>query len=236
MERGPTPDGDDGSPKRAISPVVGVALMIVITVLLSASIAGALFAFSGELEEPNLEAPAENPWADDPLFGPEDPTAGATDVRYRVYFEIEDDDADELADIRISVTTGDDMFGEPEQLELETLLIEAPDGSETSIRGDFEAFEIDEGGSELDIELDGNEDEPQEGDAIVAVLDGIDNPTVSGTYDVEVEINGDEQKQGELEIIEGFNRIAAGNQPEPAGSHLIEGTADVTSRQPPELP
>lgn len=216
MERGPTPDGDDGSPKRAISPVVGVALMIVITVLLSASIAGALFAFSGELEEPNLEAPAENPWADDPLFGPEDPTAGATDVRYRVYFEIEDEDieGDSLNEIDITVEVGGDMFEDIEQSDIETFDVERAGDSDLDVLGDINDVDTDsdDDESELEIELEGDGyTEPSTEDVIVVIIGGVDNPSTAGTYDLQVELNEDEDEQeGELEIVEEFSGPTVG--------------------------
>lgn len=196
---------DPDTIRRATSPIIGVVLMIVVVVLLSSVIAGVLLTVD-DLEEPRYEDEEENPWSDDSLLGPEDPTAGATDVRYRVYFEIEDTDmeGDSLNDVRVFVDTGDDMFSGTDRSDLETFEVEMVDGTETEISDDVTDWETDQGGSELNIELAGDEyEDPSVGDVIVVVFGGVDNPDDPGTYDVEVELNGDEDLQdAELAIVE----------------------------------
>lgn len=192
--------------RRAVSPVVGVALMIVLVVLLASIVAGLLLTFD-DLEAPEFEDEQDHPWSDDTILGPENPTAGATDVRYRVYFEIADPDmdGDALDQVRVYVDTGDDMFSGTGESDLDTFEVETVDGTEMEIDDDVDGWEIDEGGSELVIELDGSGHEnPSVGDVIVVVFGGVDNPDDPGTYDVAVELNGDEDEQdGELEIVEG---------------------------------
>jgi len=193
---------------RAVSPVIGTVLMIVIVVLLASVITGTLLTFDETLEEPEPESiGGQHPWDKDPLLGPEDATAGATDVRYRVYFEITDSDmeGDSLNDVRIFVDTGDDMFSETDQSDLETFEVETVDGTEKEISGDVNDWKTDQGGSELLIGLQGDAyEKPSVGDTIVIVFDGVDNPADPGTYDVEVELNGDGDMQGgTLEIVEG---------------------------------
>lgn len=181
--------------------------MIVIVVLLSSVIAGVLLTFD-DLEEPELEGErGEHPWSEDSLLGPEDLTAGATDVRYRVYFEIVDPEmeGDSLNEVEIFVYTDDDMFSGTDRPDLETFEVETDDGIEKEISDDVDSWEVGEGGSELVIGLEGDgHEEPSVGDVIVIVFDGVDNPADPGTYDVDVELNGDEDEQrGELEIVEG---------------------------------
>jgi len=193
---------------RAVSPVIGIALMIVIVVLLVSTIAGSLLAFGDSLEAPEIESTAEaHPWDDDPLLGPEDPIAGATDVRYRVYFEIKDSDmaGDSLNEVRIFVDTGDDMFSDTDQSNLETFEVETVDGTEKEISDDVSGWETSQGGSELLIKLQGEgHKEPSVGDTIVIIFDGVNNPVDPGTYDVEIELNGDgDMQKGTLEIVEG---------------------------------
>jgi hypothetical protein len=208
------PDDADGV-HRAVSPVVGVAL-------LASVLAGSLVALDDSLESPgygdgpdddesggdeqDADDPVQNPWSGNPLLGPEDPTAGATDVRYRVYFEIADQNmvGDSLNEVRISVTTGDDMFSGTDATDLETFTVETTDGTEKEISDDVNSWQTGNDGSELVIGLQGNGHvDPSIGDVIVIVFGGVDNPEAPGIYDVTAELNGGEDGQaGELEIVE----------------------------------
>jgi len=193
--------------RRAVSPVVGVALMVVLVVVLSSAMAGLVLTYTDAPETPSFEEEVQDsPWDDDPLLGPEDATAGATDIRYRVYFEITDTnmEGDSLNGVRIFVNTTDDMFSGTSQDDLETLEVEKTDGTELDIKSDVDGWSTSNDGSQLDIGLSGSEyPNPSVGDTIIIIFDGVDNPADPGTYDVEVELNGDEDLQeGELEIVE----------------------------------
>lgn len=192
---------------RAISAVVGVALIVVLVVLLSSVIAGFVLTYDEQLQDPDIESEGVNPWGDDDsLLAPEDPTAGAEDVRYRVLFEIKDTDmeGDSLNELEISVTTNDQMFQGTDKHDIETFEVEQTDGTEIDIESDVNGWDIRNGGSELEIQLTGSEyPNPSTGDVITVILDGVDNPTDSGTYDITITLNQDEDAQdGELEILE----------------------------------
>jgi sorbitol-specific phosphotransferase system component IIA len=196
-----------GAVRRALSPVIGVAMMIVLVVLLSSAITGLVLTFDDSIEVSEFEEmETGDPWEDDPLLGPEDPTAGATDVRYRAYFEIDNlsTEDDSLTDVRIHVNTSEDMFSGTDQSDLETFEIESTNGSTVEISDDVDSWEIEADGSEIEIEIDSSENRSV-GDIehIVIVFDGVDNPVTPGTYDVVVDLNdGGDVQRGEVVIVE----------------------------------
>lgn len=190
--------------------MIGVAMTIVLVVLLASTISGFLLTFDDSLNAPELEGEdsgegLDGPWSDDPLLGPEDPTAAATDVRYRVYFEIEDTnmEGETLSDVKINVTTDDDMFSGTNQSNLETFRVETEDGTEIDVIDDVDDW-ASEDETKLEMEVGGDEYQNSSvGDTIIIVFDGVDNPPDPGTYDVEVTLNeGGDVQEGELEIVE----------------------------------
>lgn len=208
--------------RRAISSVVGVTLILVIVVLLASVTAGIFLTYSDELEEPdflengsesNSSAPL-NPWSEeDALLAPEDPTAGAEDVRYRIVFDIQESDSDiegdSLNELQVSVDgVGEDMFSGVTKSDIEQFEVNRTDGSVINIEDDIQSgdnWDIQEGGSEIEIVLDGDTYEnPSVGDEIVVIFGSVDNPNAPGTYDITVTLNQDPAEQsGTLEIIEG---------------------------------
>lgn len=201
---------------RAVSPVVGVTLMVVIVILLSSIVAGFALSFDDKLDEPDLQQTDTddelNPWADDALLAPKDPVAGAEDVEYRLLFEIESsdslsEDSEELSNIDVVVSTSDDMFTGVGEADLERLEI---NGAEQDVDASDITWDSDSGGAELNIETDGFSYDPSEGDEMVLVFGGVDNPESPGTYDVDVELNGDDQKDGEIEIVDEIESLVTG--------------------------
>lgn len=199
--------------KRSISSVIGVTLMLVIVVLLASVMAGMVFTFDNKLEEPDLEddGTSVNPWSDDDaLLAPEDPTAGAEDIRYRVVFEISDTniEGDSLNEVKVRVDDVDEsMFSGVSKSDIETFEVEKTDGTVIDIADDVEDdsnWSLQEGGSELEMTLSGSGyTNPSTGDVMTIVFDGVDNPNDPGTYDISVTLNQGEDKQtGTLEIIE----------------------------------
>jgi len=201
----PTVPESPAGVRRAVSAVLGVVLMVVLVVVLASVVTGLVLTYDNRLEEPDLEA-EQNPWTDDPLLGPEDPTAGAESVRYRVYFEIEDSDivSNSLNDVRIFVNTTDDTFSGTAQSDLEEFEVRRVGVDETvGLVDDVDSWTTAEGGSELTIGLGGNYSETDVGDVVVVIVDNADNPQAPGEYDVEVALNGgDDLQTGTLEIVE----------------------------------
>jgi len=205
--------------RRAISSVVGVTLMVIIVVMLASVMTGMVLTFGDELEEPELtnstnSAEALNPWDDeDALLAPEDPAAGAEDVRYRVIFQIQSSDSDiegdSLNELRVEVSGVDEsMFSGVAESDVETFEVEKTDGTVLDIQNDVETednWALQEGGSELEMTLGGSAyTNPEVGDVITVIFGNVDNPSDPGTYDITVTLNQDEaDASGTLEIVEG---------------------------------
>ena len=214
--------------RRALSSVIGVSLMIVIVVLLASVMAGLVLTYGNELERPEMtdsgpvttdsgsEATGSrlNPWDnEEALLAPENPTAGAEDVRYRVIFEIQEqkggdsNDAvgNSLNDVLVSVDDVDRrMFSGVTKSDVEKFEVERENGDTEKYLYDVEDEEnwsIDNDNNELKMTLSGNYD-IQAGDVITIIIDSIDNPAEPGTYDIAVELNdGEDTESGTLEIV-----------------------------------
>lgn len=185
--------------------------MIVVVILLASTVSGFLMTTGDSLSEPSLEAtetaePA--PWSHDPLLGLDDPRAGATDVRYRVYFEVGtlDPAEDSFGGLTVSVDTGSDMFSGTGPADVETFRLELTDGTEVEVSDSIDSWERESGGSEIEVELEGDDVDSVAVDdiaAIVVIFGGVDNPESPGTYDATVDLNdADETQSATIEIIE----------------------------------
>lgn len=193
---------------RAVSPVIGVVLMVAIVVLLAAVVAGAVLSFDDRLQEPDLEPDEDedevgNPWGEDELFAPEDSTAGAEDVRYRILFELDEDDElvgdDELGDVTIWIDYDDfNMFDGVEDDSFESLEINGEEEDTDDVEMESQ---IEDEQSELEIETEGVDHEFEAGDEVILIFDNVDNPAEAGEYTVDIEIDDDE-REGTLEIVD----------------------------------
>jgi len=200
--------------RRAISSVVGVTLMVIIVVMLASVMTGMVLLEEPELTNSTNSAEALNPWDDeDALLAPEDPAAGAEDVRYRVIFQIQSSDSDiegdSLNELRVEVSGVDEsMFSGVAESDVETFEVEKTDGTVLDIQNDVETednWALQEGGSELEMTLGGSAyTNPEVGDVITVIFGNVDNPSDPGTYDITVTLNQDEaDASGTLEIVEG---------------------------------
>lgn len=209
--------------RRGVSPVIGVVLMVVLTVLLASVFAAGLGVFNDSIEQSDrqfqeavargtVETASVNPWGGDrgDLIQPANDQAGATDVRYRVNFTIRsgsDTIGNSLNSIRIEVPTATpNMFSNTSESDLERLVID--EGSDGSIDRDItddvsiSDWQISNGGSQLKIVFDGSAYTPSADESIVMILDGVDNPESAGTYDVDAETSGDGNiHDGEITIV-----------------------------------
>jgi len=198
--------GLDGT-RRAVSAVIGVVLLVALVIILSSMIAGFALTLDAPAEPafttPNASA-GTNPFSDiDELLAPEDPSAGATDVRYAMRFEISDgSDAigNSLNEIRIEVADADEgLFDDVGEATLEEFSIDPVDGSERSITDDVDGVSVENDGTALVVGLGGNYDTGN-GDVVFLIFDGVDNPTDPDTYDVSVTLNDEATQDGALEI------------------------------------
>lgn len=192
--------------RRGVSPVVGVALMIVVVLLLSATIAAGVFDFGQGLAEREREydraasTVAGNPWSGDQgdLVRLSNAGAGATDVRYRVNFTIQPGSntiGNSLNSVYLEVTTGSpDVFSATAQSDLDRVVVdENSDGTvDQEITHDVNGWQVKNGGTALKIGFSGSAyTNPSEGDSIVVVSEGAENPDSPGTYDLRAETSGD---------------------------------------------
>lgn len=190
-------------------------MIVAIVVVLAGTVAGLVLSFDDRLEEPDLRvdengpASSGNPWGEDELLAPEDATAGVEDVRYRLLFEVKSadsvsEDSEGLSNIDVVVTDGSDMFTGVEASDFESLEI---NGEEQSVSESEITWDSDSGGAELNIELDGVEYDPAEGDEVALIFAGVNNPDDPGNYNVDVELNGDDKKDGDLEIVDEVKNV-----------------------------
>jgi flagellin-like protein len=195
---------------RAISPVLGVLLMVALTLVLAAVFAsGALTAGEGlgekrdQFDEAVGQTPVStamgNPWAGDrgDLIRPANNRAGATDVEYRVNFTIEpgsDTIGNSLNSVYIEVTTGSPpMFASTAREDLQRVVVDkGSDGTaDQEITGDVNGWTVQNGGTALKIEFTGAAYTPQADDSIIVEFDGVDNPDTAGSYDLRAQTSGD---------------------------------------------
>lgn len=192
------------SPRRAISPVIGVVLMVVLTVMLASVFAAGFLTFDANLEqksdqfENEVATASANPWSGESgdLVQISDSGAGASDVRYRINFTIRPGSntiGNSLNSVKLDVTTGSpDMFSGTGQANLDRIVIDnGSDGTvDRDITSDVNGWTVENGGSTLKIELQGAYTASAD-DSVIAVFDGVDNPTSPGTYDLQAQTSGD---------------------------------------------
>lgn len=194
-----------GEKRRGVSPVVGVALMIILVILLSATLASGVINFGGDLSanerqyEEAVSTVSGNPWSGNQgeLVRLSNTKAGATDVRYRINFTIEpgsDTIGNSLNGVYLEVTTGSpDVFSATEQADLDRVVIdEDSDGSiDQDITYDVDAWEVQDGGAALKTGFEGSAYTAKENDSIIVIFEGAKNPDSPGTYDLKAETSGD---------------------------------------------
>lgn len=202
--------------RRAVSPVLGVLLMVTLTLVLAAVFAsGALTAdeglgdkrdqFDEAAGQPGSGAQTAvstatgNPWAGSrgDLIRPSNNQAGATDVEYRVNFTIEPDSdtiGNSLNSVYVEVTTGSPpMFANTAEGDLQRVVVdEGSDGTvDREITGDVDGWTVGNSGTALKIEFTGAAYTPQADDSVIVEFDGVDNPDTAGSYDLRAQTSGD---------------------------------------------
>lgn len=195
--------------RRGISPVVGVVLMIVVTLLLASVVAVGVTSIGDDLDadsavptavpDGSIETVATDRWVGSPgdLFSLSNDQAGATNGSMRVNFTIEDDSntiGNSLNSVRLeSNDTSLTMFAGTERSDLERIAVdEDGDGIvDREITGDVNGWTVSDGGSTLKIELSGSAYSPEAGDSIVVVFGGVTNPPDAGTYALGAQTSGD---------------------------------------------
>ena len=199
-----TRPADGSTADRAISPVVGAVLMIVLTLLLATTIAVGL---SADLPTSTASDIASGDLGnDDPLQSElvvaEDRTAGVDGVVHSTVVGVDDADGQEWTELTVDYPKDPVDLDTTQHDEIRTV------GVDTDADGDLErTFEADDvsgvntndDDSVLTVTLDTGY-ELQEGDRIHLRYEGANNPDAAGEYDVRVRINDAGWTEGTLSI------------------------------------
>ncbi|PSQ09183.1 hypothetical protein BRC93_13510 [Halobacteriales archaeon QS_5_70_15] len=192
-------------PRRGLSPVIGVLLMIVITILLASIFAVETLTFGEDLDERDgqfegaVETMSGNPWSGErgDLVRVANNRAGATDVTYRVNFTIRPGSntiGNSLNSVYLEVTTGSPaMFSNTELADLKWVGVdEGSDGTiDQYITDDVDSWQIQNDGTALKIGFSGSAYTASPNDSVVVIFDGVENPSDAGEYDLRAETSGD---------------------------------------------
>ena len=192
-------------PRRGLSPVIGVLLMIVITILLASIFAVETLTFGEDLDERDgqfegaVETMSGNPWSGErgDLVRVANNRAGATDVTYRVNFTIRPGSntiGNSLNSVYLEVTTGSPaMFSNTELADLKWVGVdEGSDGTiDQYITDDVDSWQIQNDGTALKIGFSGSAYTASPNDSVIVIFDGVENPSDAGEYDLRAETSGD---------------------------------------------
>lgn len=196
---------------RAVSPVIGVILLTVITILLASVIASGILSlgmglndkedqFDESLDKTAVSTLTGNPWSgsQDELVQLSDTQAGAVDVSVRTNFTIQDGSdtiGNSLNSVYLEVTSSPapDMFSNTSRSDLVKVVVdENSDGTvDQEITHDVDGWQVENGGSALKIGFSGAAYTPNANDSIIVVFEGVENPDTAGTYDLRAETSGD---------------------------------------------
>ncbi|MCD2199551.1 type IV pilin [Halobacterium sp. KA-4] len=189
---------------RAVSPVVGVALMVAITVVLAATVLVAVPAI-GDIEMPSF---ADGDSDDEPnevqteLIRAADGESGKLDDHYiRVHIE-EGSNAvgNSLNQLHVAYPSSADASNVTGS-DVERVGIDK-DGDgvlEADAMVDLSGLSTSDDGSTLDVTFNGNHN-IEAGDWIVLDVSDVQNPAPDGEYNVSMDVNGDVTKDGVLTI------------------------------------
>jgi hypothetical protein len=85
------------------------------------------------------------------------------------------------------------MFSNTEQADLKQVGVdEDSTGSiDKEITADVDGWQVQNGGTALDIGFSGSAYTASEKDSIIVIFEGVDNPTSSGRYNIRAETSGD---------------------------------------------
>lgn len=203
---------------RAVSPVVGVALVVVITLLLASMFAvGAVELADFGTEREQVDELTDGDGAGTggdgyraELIWARDDDAGTTTSHVVNYTIASDSDTagNSLNSVEIRYPDGSaDVSGVDERSDVVTVGVdEDRDGEiEVDATGDVECCPpgdgviVSDGGNTLRIELSGNYN-LEGGDALIVEYEAVENPG-AGDYSVTVDVNGDVTDSGTLDIV-----------------------------------
>lgn len=206
----------DLSDQRAVSPVIGVALLLAIVLLLASVFSVGLYGFGNELTTSSFDRAVNKkyessdtgaPYSYDDNITAVNNGAGET-TRHIVTLNVTGNAVgNSLNEVTIEYTNEQTDVSEtaPDD-DLSHLLVIGIDTDndgriDTDAIDDVEPddFETGDDGSKLEIELSGNYDLNAD-DTLVIVYEEVENPSAAGTYNVDIDLNGDRVYDGEISI------------------------------------
>lgn len=200
---------------RAISPAVGVILLLGIVVTLVAVLGVMTLQFAAEIEADEAEVISEDQTGEDGTYRSElvwarDDAASATTSHVVNYTIVSGSDAagNSLNSVVINYAAGAmDASGLNSRDEVVMVGIDTnQDGTvDTDATNDVECcppddgVKISDGGTTVTIELSGNYD-LEGGDSLIVEYESVVNPSSDGNYSTTIGVNGDATSSGSLDI------------------------------------
>ncbi|WP_430503856.1 archaellin/type IV pilin N-terminal domain-containing protein [Haloparvum sp. PAK95] len=195
-----------GPDDRAISPVVGTILMVVITILLASTLTFVVqFDTNDEMADDVVEgdlgtATPEGDGLQSDLVVAENTTPGASDVVHSTVIEVDEAAGVELDEITIDYPTEVDLETSQQEDVLSFGIDTDADGElEESFSANNMGINTNDGDSRLTITKT-TEYTLSEGDRVVLRVDSADNPDSAGEYNVTVTLNSDQTEDGTLVV------------------------------------
>lgn len=195
--------------ERAVSPVVGVVLMVVITVLLASTLTFILFVDMNEQTVDDIVSSdlTEEAGGDDTLqrdlVVAEDTTPGAGDVVHGAVIDVREETAGETLD-SITVTYPKELvdLSTSSHDEIRAIGVDTDgngDSEETFDESDVSGVNVNDGNSRLTVAFD-TEYALAADDRVKIRYEGATNPDTAGDYDVSATLNGGQTTEGVLTV------------------------------------
>lgn len=202
-----TPFDADAHPERAISPVVGVVLMVVLTILLASMIVAGLTvdlpeSTASDIESGDLTVHPNDETLQNDLVVAENATAGASNVIHDTTVTVDAADGQELQTFTVDYPKPEVDLETAQHDEILTIGVDTDDDGdleETFDSDDVSGVNTNDDNSVLTVSLD-TEYELTDGDRVQLRYEEADNPDSAGEYNVSVRLNDAEWTDGKLVI------------------------------------
>lgn len=199
---------------RAVTPAVGIAILLSFLLVLGALFATASIAnVEDEFDEAGDAAAQKtvsgNQWSGSigDLIQLSNNRAGASNIKARVNFTINSGSkviGGDLRSLKITMNTGDSMFRDTELSSLHSVKVDTDaDGTTNNdITTEATDWSVERNGNSITVKFDSHYN-LEKGDSIVVVFDDVANPEAAGSYGVRSRANGKGKwHHGKIEIIQ----------------------------------
>ncbi len=210
---------DTPQPDRALSPVIGVTILVAIVVVLAAGVGAIVLGFGEDLTSTDpdavaatdTDAPAEatpTPAAaeQEALVSSRNNTAGANGTRNVAVFDVSvgsNTAGNSLNSIELDYNHTSGFVVSNDTLDavlVAGLDTDGDDETETNLSTDLSGVTVSDNGTTVSVNFVGNYG-VNENDTLVLEFNGVDNPTTAGEYTVSVTVNGEVTRNATMEIV-----------------------------------